>query len=526
MVDLLRKTDHTDVQSHRAGTRRIADVVFRCVAALAAGALLFLSFPPRTSWFLAPVGIAVLTLVLRGRSVRAGFVYGYLAGLAFFVPLLPWVGVYVGAVPWLALAAIEAVAVALFGAIAALVSRLPLSTVWVACAWVATEAVRARIPFGGFPWGRLAFGQADGILLPLAEIAGAPGLSFALAVMGAGLAACAIYARTRRWRSSMGNAVLVSIPVLLALSLSPTTAPNRDMTTVAVIQGNVPRLGLDFNAQRRAVLDNHVAKTEQLAADVAAGRVRRPQLVIWPENASDIDPLRNQDAADRVDDAAQAIGVPILVGSVLVGEGNTTLNSAIVWDPVNGPGQQHVKRRLVPFGEYLPLRTLMSAVSPYADQAGKFVAGNGNGVVELNGVQLAVATCYEVAFDDLVSESVRAGAQLITVPTNNATFGRTNMTYQQLAMSRIRAVEHGRSVLVAATSGVSAIIAPDGTVQQQSEIFTADALIGDIPLRTDMTLATRLGSGPEVALALLVVPAFLIAVRRRPATTATKPDSN
>ncbi|MDX5961905.1 apolipoprotein N-acyltransferase [Rhodococcus opacus] len=515
MVDLLRMTDHTDVQSHRAVTRRIADVLFLCVAALGAGALLFLSFPPRTTWFLAPLGIAVLTLMLRGRSVRAGFGYGYLAGLAFFVPLLPWVGVYVGAVPWLALAAIEAVAVALFGAIAALVSRLPLSTVWVACAWVATEAVRSRAPFGGFPWGRLAFGQADGILLPLAEIAGAPGLSFALAVMGTGLAACAIHARTRRWRSSMGNAVLVSIPVLLALSLSPTTAPNRDMTTAAVIQGNVPRLGLDFNAQRRAVLDNHLAKTEQLAADVAAGRVRRPQLVIWPENASDIDPLLNKDAADRIDAAAQAMGVPILVGAVLIGEGNTTLNSAIVWDPVSGPGQQHVKRQLVPFGEYLPLRTVMTAVSPYADQAGKFVAGNGNGVVELNGVPLAVATCYEVAFDDLVSDSVRAGAQLITVPTNNATFGRTDMTYQQLAMSRIRAVEHGRSVLVAATSGVSAIIAPDGTVQQQSQIFTADALIGAIPLRTDLTLATRLGSVPEVALALLVVPAILIAVRRR-----------
>ena len=126
---------------------------------------------------------------------------------------------------------------------------------------------------------------------------------------------------------------------------------------------------------------------------------------------------------------------------------------SLVWDPTDGPGQQHIKRQLVPFGEYLPLRPIIRAVSSYADSAGNFVAGNGNGVVDLNGVQVAVATCYEVAFDDLVTESVQAGATVIAVPTNNATFGRTEMTFQQLAMSRVRAVEHGRTVLIAATSG-------------------------------------------------------------------------
>lgn len=490
-------------------------VVARNVGSIGAGTLLFLSFPPRTTWFLAPVGLAILTLVLQGRSLRAGFGYGYLAGLAFFVPLLPWVGTYVGAVPWLALAAIEATSVAAFGAVVAVVNRFPIAPLWIASAWVATEAVRSRVPFGGFPWGRLAFGQADGPLLPVAGIIGAPGISFAIVLMGAGIAGLLQCLRGRRSRASAGHLIAVAAPALLAVIVSSSTVPAQSSTTVAVIQGNVPRLGLDFNAQRRAVLDNHVAQTEQLATEVSAGRAPQPQLVIWPENASDLDPFRNPDAADRIHDAARRVGVPILVGTVLQQGDGTTLNSAIVWDPVEGPGQQHVKRQLVPFGEYLPLRGIVTALSSYADQAGNFVAGTGNGVVDLNGVPIAVATCYEVAFDDLVAESVQSGAQLITVPTNNATFGRTDMTYQQLAMSRIRAVEHGRSVLVAATSGVSAIIEPDGSVQQQTAIFTADMLVGAVPLRTDMTLATRFGAGVEIFLSLLVVPGLLIVIRRK-----------
>ncbi|WP_419722130.1 nitrilase-related carbon-nitrogen hydrolase [Rhodococcus globerulus] len=159
-------------------------------------------------------------------------------------------------------------------------------------------------------------------------------------------------------------------------------------------------------------------------------------------------------------------------------------------------------------------------MSSYADAAGNFIAGNGNGVVDLNGIRLAVATCYEVAFDDLVSESVKAGATVIAVPTNNATFGRTEMTFQQLAMSRVRAVEHGRTVLIAATSGVSAIITPAGVVRQQSDIFTAQALTDEIAVRSDLTLATRVGSVPEIALAVIVLslataPLFTAACRFR-----------
>jgi apolipoprotein N-acyltransferase len=250
------------------------------------------------------------------------------------------------------------------------------------------------------------------------------------------------------------------------------------------------------------VLDNHVRVTERLAADVAAGRLPRPDVLLWPENASDIDPLRNPDAAAAIDRAARAVGVPIVLGTVLAGpdapDGTTTAtNSVLVWQPGVGVVDRTDKRRVQPFGEYLPWRSFFRLLSDYADRAGNFVPGTGSGAVEAAGVRLGIAICWEIAFDDLVDDSVAAGAQMLAVPSNNATFGRSDMTYQQLAMSRVRAVEHDRAVLVVTTSGVSAMIAPDGTVTAATSSFTPDVLVGATPLRETTTLAGRLRGAPE-----------------------------
>ena len=212
----------------------------------------------------------------------------------------------------------------------------------------------------------------------------------------------------------LGWAALAAAIVVLGLALRP-TLPGMDSgertVTVAAIQGSVPRLGLDFNAQRRAVLDNHVERTLELAADVDAGKVPHPDIVIWPENASDIDPLRNRDAADEITEASERIGAPILVGAVLANDDRTTTNSVIVWNGADGPGDRHDKRIIQPFGEYLPLRGFFRHFSEYADRAGYFVPGHGNGVVTAAGIPIGVATCYEVAFDRAFDTSVRSGAQ-------------------------------------------------------------------------------------------------------------------
>ncbi|WP_328811749.1 apolipoprotein N-acyltransferase [Rhodococcus sp. NBC_00294] len=503
--------------------RALRALLVRGGGAALSGGLLWAGFPPRDWWFLAVIALAILTAVLRGVGVRAGAAYGAVAGAAFFVPLLPWVGEYVGAAPWLALAVIQAGFVALFGAAAAALWRLPAAPLWIACAWVGAEAVRSRVPFGGFPWGRTAFGQAEGPLLPLAAWVGAPGIGFVVALVGAATTAAAAEVMGRRRVAQLigplgAMALVLALTAAAATATTPQSAPaDRREVTLALVQGNVPRAGLDFNAQRRAVLDNHVARTLELAADIDAGRALRPSLVIWPENSSDIDPLRNPDAAAAITGAARAVGVPILVGAVLRRGDGTTTNTSMVWDPVTGPADTHDKRQLVPFGEYLPLRPLVTALVPSAARAGNFVPGNGDGVVEIAGLRVAVATCYEVAFDALVTDAVRTGAQLIAVPTNNATFGRTEMTYQQLAMSRVRAVEHGRSVVVSATSGVSAIIDPTGEVTQRTDLFTPAALVATLPLGDELTLATRLGSAPEgaaTAAAVLALIAASIAARR------------
>jgi apolipoprotein N-acyltransferase len=509
------------------------------VLAVASGLLLFASFPPRPLWFLAPVGIALLTAVLtdygrRRRKLRAGFGYGYLAGLGFLVPLLPWIGEYVGPLPWLALSAAEAVFIGLFGLGAVLVARLR-APIWVlalalAAMWSLTEWLRSSVPFGGFPWGRLAFGQPEGWLLPLAALGGAPLLSFGVALTGTGLAAVALTVLRRRpWRALAGPVLVACGASVVAVAAVPYVHADADgdrTITVAAIQGSVPQLGLDFNAQRRAVLDNHVRRTFQLADDVAAGREPQPDLVVWPENASDIDPLRNADAAAEITAASEAVGAPILVGAVLVNSDRTTTNSVIVWDGAAGPGERHDKRIIQPFGEYIPYRDFFRKFSSYADDAGNFVPGNGNGVVHADGIPVGVATCYEVAFDRALTESVRNGAELIAVPTNNATFGDTEMTYQQLAMSRVRAVEHRRDVVVAATSGVSAIIDTDGSVIQQSELFEPAALVSEVSLRTGTTLATRLGPIPEYLLCLGAAVALgFAAVGSRRGHQATSKDT-
>ncbi|MFB7830300.1 apolipoprotein N-acyltransferase [Streptomyces sp. NPDC056056] len=554
-------------------------------AALLSGLLLYLSFPPRPLWWLALPAFALLGWSLRGRRMRAGFGLGYLAGLGFLLPLLVWTGEEVGPGPWLALAAVEALFVALAGLGIAAVSRLPWWPFFAAGVWILSEAVRARVPFGGFPWGKIAFGQADGMFLPLAAVGGTPVLGFAVALCGFGLyeayrqiqarraagtetgtvrdedtgtggdtrtgtgavagnevgtgaeratdtetvgvvpartSATGTPARTGTATGSeaaggarprtlprgplVAAALAVLVPVAGALAALPLVDDSAEdgTATVAAVQGNVPRLGLDFNSQRRAVLDNHVARTRELAEDVKAGRAPQPDFVLWPENSSDIDPYANADAAEVIDGAVRAIGVPTVIGAVIAPETGKLRNTLIEWDPDRGPVATYDKRHVQPFGEYIPMRSLVRVFNSNVDRVSRdFGAGTKVGVFDLAGTKVGLATCYEAAFDWAVRDTVTHGAQLISVPSNNATFGRSEMTYQQLAMSRVRAVEHSRAVVVPVTSGVSAVIRPDGEIVAETKMFTPDVLVEKVPLRSSLTPATRMGTLPEALLVAL-----------------------
>ncbi|MGW5673133.1 apolipoprotein N-acyltransferase, partial [Micromonospora sp. NPDC003776] len=289
--------------------------------------------------------------------------------------------------------------------------------------------------------------------------------------------------------------------------------------TVAIVQGNVPRLGLDFNAQREAVLNNHVEETLKLAQQVTAGTQRHPDLVVWPENSSDIDPLRNPDAGYRISQAADVIGAPILVGAVLLGPGEGQVrNAGLLWRPGSGPDldQLYTKRHPVPFAEYIPLRKIARMVSAEVDRVrSDFVPGTRAGVLATGDVTLGDVICFEVAYDGLVRDTVTGGGQLLVVQTNNATFDVAEAR-QQLAMVRLRAVEHGRNALMASTVGVSGFVTPDGRVDGATGFNTAAVVVRQMRRGDGRTPATRAGVWPEVALAALAVAALAgAAVLRR-----------
>ncbi|WP_237534472.1 apolipoprotein N-acyltransferase, partial [Streptomyces sp. SID3343] len=330
---------------------------------------------------------------------------------------------------------------------------------------------------------------------------------------------------------ALGAAALaVAIPISAYAVPIPTSgdAEGPDSATIAVVQGNVPRTGLDFLGQRRAVLDNHVNATHRLAADVRAGRVEKPELVIWPENSSDLNPFEERDAYDAIDGAVKDIGVPVLTGVLVAGPDATHIqNQGIVWDPVTGPGESYTKRHPVPFGEYIPMRDLLTKFISRLERVPRdFYPGKTVGVMQLGPARIGDVICFEIAYDNVTREAVTHGGRVLVVQTNNATYGRSGQPEQQLAMSRLRAVEHGRAVLIAATSGISAIVMPDGKVVERTREFTADTLVMDIPLRDARTLATRAGSAPEWILAIVGLLACAYGVyarRRKPSATTTAP---
>lgn len=524
----------------------------RLVLAVVGGLLIWAAFPTLAVWIAAPVGVAMLVAATRDVGVGAGFGLGFLGGLAWFVPYVSWTGLHVGPLPWLALAVLEALFVGVFGALCSLAhrprdaaprsrSRSPLlvAAIWAACEWA-----RASMPFGGFPWGRLAYSQANGPLLPLAAWGGPALLGFGTALVGClalaaldALGPVALRARVARRVAQGGGATSLDrtrsgparavAPALaaVAVALAPMLVPLGTDGTPArlmAIQGNAPRNGLDFNAERRQILDNHGAVTREAAAEIAAGRLARPDLVVWPENASDIDPFVNPDAGAVIDGAVAAIDRPVLVGAVLGGGRSNLTNTSILWEPgLGATAQRYDKQALVPFAEFMPHRAFFRAITRQVDLLERdFVPGHSPGVIDVplqdgsGTIRAGLGICFEVAVDHVMDAAVHEGANLLVVQTNNAMFDFTPESAQQLAISRVRAVQYGRSVVHASNVGITALVTPDGVAHDPTRLFTPAIVEGVLPLRTATTPATALGVVPDVVFALLAATAVILPPRR------------
>jgi len=500
----------------------------RSLAAAVAGTAAGLAFEPYHWWVLLPLAVAALTLLVRGRRLRSGFWLGFVFGTTFMLVLLPWLRV-IGVYAWIPLSVVEGLCygvaglatAALTGGARRLVPGWPL---WAACSWVLLEAVRAAVPFGGFPWGRLAFATEDTPLAPAFAYVGAPGVTFLVALVGTTLAWAVLRARRTPGRAVVGLAAAVVVACLASLLPWPSGTAGDPRLRVAAVQGNVPGTGLEAFARRRAVLDNHVTATMRLAARVRSGQAPRPDLVVWPENSSDIDPYADAAARTAIGDAAAAVGAPLLMGAV-VGErvDRPWHNRAIVWSRTGRPGAWYDKTHPVPFGEYIPLRSLLAPHIPALDLIPSDMArGTKPGVLRVGGAKVGVLMCFEVAYDGLLHGVVDDGADVIVVPTNNATYTGTGQIEQQFAMSRLRALETGRYVVVASTNGISGIVAPDGRVVQRAPQRRQVVLERTVALVHARTPATVLGRWPELALCGVCLVTLLMGValgyRRRPRT--------
>ncbi|GAB3871490.1 apolipoprotein N-acyltransferase [Terrabacter terrigena] len=515
----------------------------RLLVSLLAGGLLCFAFPTFDVWVAAPLALGLWSWAWSGAGARRGFGLGFGGGLVFFVPTLSWSGIYVGAVPWVALATLESLFLGLAGSLVGWLCRdgrvRPLAF---ALVWVVTEGFRARAPYGGFPWLKIAFGQADSPFGRLVALGGAPFVGFVVALAGALLALAVHRALASRPHPSRVPSRTVTLPVAAAVVLGlaglavplPTDGPTAQFLGV---QGNVARPGLDFNAERRQVLDNHVAATLRAQQDVTAGRAPAPDLVVWPENASDIDPLRNADAKALILQTVEALQRPLIVGGLLEEPVGFVSNVALLFEPGKGNTDRYVKRHPVPFAEYIPNRSFWRSFSKEVDLVrNDFVPGPAAGVFRVStpsgqSIRAGLAICFEVAYDDIMRDAVQTGANVLVVQTNNATFGFTAESPQQLAISRLRAIEFGRSVVHVSTVGQSALITPDGTAHQVTSLFTQAVVRGALPLRDATTPATRVGEAPEWVAAAALLAMLALGVRRgrpeqRPVRHTTKEEDD
>ena len=436
-----------------------ASVVNLLLSALS-GLLLSGAFEPIAKWWLAPIAIIVHMYAINrsDRKLLSAFIFAF----TFNAILLHWTSTYVGSTPWIILA---------FG-LSILYMPLALIGRWGIAAYplifVTLEEIRNRFPFGGFGWARLAYSQADA---PYALIA-ARGGAIALSAITLLIAGFAYFAFTKRVK------ILFIVPLLTLLI--PNNIIEVNQTSVLMVQGNVPELGLDFNARAKQVFNNHVKQTR-----IALQDKRQVDFVIWPENSVDVDPFTNKDVFAELDSFDQ----PLVIGAI-VGKAENLLNTSIFW---NENGQDiYVKQHLTPFGEYIPLRSLAKKVSPLVNQVNDFSPGDQQKIFTVGGAKIAPIICFELLDDEILVQAAKK-SNIFVVQTNSATFGTSAESAQQLSITRIRAIEHSRNVASVSTTGYSAIIDYKGKVLQKTSMGTAEHVFADVGLIEQSSPRDRYG---------------------------------
>ena len=470
-----------------------------------ASLLVVASFEPLGIWFLSPIGYAIWIYGIskEDHQVRNTFLFGFISSAI----VLQWSGVYVGPLPWIALSFLQALYLLPVAVVAKRTSNIGLLILLI----LLSEEIRARFPFGGFGWTRIAFSQHQSPLAPLASIGGVALVSYATLIPAWFLIrrdrklAIAVFALLIVSASSLNSFLLPSISLTSTVSESDHSQGSQTLR-VRAIQGGTPSVGLDFNSRAMGVLKMHIEQTKKDFQE-------RDELIVWPENAIDIDPVKNVVVSQLIKDLLQEIDRPLLAGAIISTD-RGPVNSIVHFDR-NGEIQGiYEKRYLTPFGEYIPMRSIAEVLSPYAERVNDFVPGNKETVFHINNVNIASVICYEIINDGLVRSSSR-NSDLLFIHTNSATFAGTSEGDQQLAITQLRAIEHQRSLLSVSTTGPSALVNERGEVVYRLAEGDRGSISTTMQVAEAQSISSSLGGVANILVLLLALLSALAGSMRQ-----------
>lgn len=514
------------------------------------GLLYPLCFPDFDLGFLAWVALLPLHLALATATLRRAFWLGWLTGLIAFVGVVSWVVTAMHLYGKVPLAVSNAIMVLLAAYLGLYVGLYALGVAWLQRAmprlswlgapflWVALEWFRTYL-FSGLPWDLLGYSQYQWLTaIQIADHTGVYGVSFVVVLVNVALAETVLWVLNRSRRPSEGTRVAPFpwlTPAAAILSMSVTllygqsqldavsNAPDRSLT-IGLVQANIDQAHKWDDTYRRETLDRYLRLTAQ-AADGS-------DLLIWPEAATPFLFERETEYRGEVTDLVRTHGVPLLLGSPALRyypNGRPyLLNSAYFLAPDGEVLGRYDKQHLVPFGEYIPLKSsLLFFLDKLVEGIGDFEAGTTATVLSVptksgaspapNPARFGVVICYEVIFPDLVREFARGGAGFMVTITNDAWFGASAAPFQHFGMVVFRAVENRRAFARAANTGISGFIDPQGRILQATPIFEERAVTGSLPIETTLTVYSRYGD--VFAYACVIITGLLCGAarwRRRP----------
>ena len=499
--------------------------------AVISGLLLTAAFPKAGISGLAWFALVPLLAVLRGLNPKEAFRIGMIAGLAHYLTLLYWVVFTMrtyGYLPWwqcVSLLVLLAAYLALYPGLFALalvhLCRKPVQLVLFAPVfWVGLEYIRSFL-LTGFPWGIIGYSQFNRLhIIQISDMFGVYGVSFLVMLSNAAIYVLLLSVAQKKWRGHPVDKwpvllaivlpfILISLGLLygnMRIGVMDDAMALASSSRVAVIQGNIDQA-------RKWDPAFQIGTTKKYVGLMLSAAARQPDLVVWPETATPFYFEASPKLTRLVTDAVREAGIHLLVGSPSVlGEPGSYAyyNSAYMVAPDGRATGRYDKVHLVPFGEYVPLKRVLSFVGKMVAQVGDFSSGEKGRTLAWgeDGPPIGVQICFEIIFPGLSRSLVKNGAGVLVNLTNDAWFGNTSAAYQHFSMAVFRAVENRRSLVRCANTGISGFVDPAGRIVARTALFEDAVVVRTVPVLTETTLYTRIGDA--LPLACLIVLGVLM----------------